>query len=126
MNLIAVEVDGDGQGAVLRLPDGELQPLPEMHAAAVRAAGARRLLMGIRPEDFHAEPIGGPVLDVEPEVIEPLGSDTLVFFRIAGTEMVARLPPRHVAGQPAQISLHLDPTKLHLFDATSGRALRHG
>ena len=126
MNLIAVEADGDGQAAVLRLPDGGLLPLPEMHAAAVRAAGARRLLMGIRPEDFHAEPIGGPVLDVEPEVIEPLGSDTLVFFRIDGTEMVARLPPRHVSGQPAQISLHLDPTKLHLFDAASGRALRHG
>ena len=79
--------------------------------------------MGIRPEDFHAETVGGPMLEVEPDVIEPLGSDTLVFFTVGHAEMVARLPPRHVQGQPARLDLHLDPARLHLFDATSGKAL---
>ena len=80
--------------------------------------------MGSRPEDFPAEPMGGPVLDLEPDVIEPLGSDTLVFFRIGDVDMVARLPPRHVQGEPASLGLHLDPARLHLFDAVSGRAMR--
>ena len=124
MNLIEVEIDGDSRDAMLRLPDGRLLELPAPYAQTVHAAGAKRALMGIRPEDFHAEPMGGPVLEVEPDVIEPLGSDTLVFFQIADVGMVARLPPRHVQDEPASLSLHLDPARLHLFDAVSGRAMR--
>ncbi len=124
MNLIEVEIDGDSRDSMLRLPDGRLLALPEPYAQTVHAAGARRALMGIRPEDFHAVPMGGPVLEVEPDVIEPLGSDTLVFFRVGSVDMVARLPPRHVQGEPTSLSLHLDPARLHLFDAVSGRAMR--
>ena len=123
MNLVPVEIDGDAREAVLRLPDGRLLPLPPAQHALAAGARGRPVLMGLRPEDFHAETIGGPALDVEPDVIEPLGSDTLVFFSIGGAELVARLPPRHVQGQPGRLTLHLDPTKLHLFDAGSGRAL---
>ena len=32
-------------------------------------------------------------IEVTASVVEPLGSDTLMFFEIAGLEMVARLPP---------------------------------
>jgi multiple sugar transport system ATP-binding protein len=123
MNLVPVELDGDGREAVLRLPDGRLLQVPGTHLPAAREAGGRRLLMGIRPEDFHAESVGGPTLEVVPDVIEPLGSDTLVFFTVGEAELVARLPPRHVQGQPERLALHLDPTRLHLFDAASGKAL---
>src|SRR5436305_921166 len=63
--------------------------------AAVAPAGdwiERELIVGIRPEHFSP---GGECngLAVMPEVVEPLGSDTLVFFRIADAELVARIPP---------------------------------
>ncbi len=123
MNLVPVEIDGDAREAVLRLPDGRLLPLPAEQLAMASGARGGPVLMGLRPEDFHAETLGGPSLDIEPDVIEPLGSDTLVFFSIGGAELVARLPPRHVPGQPERLTLHIDPTKLHLFDAASGMAL---
>jgi len=126
MNLIPAELSGDSRDAVLRLPDGGMLALPAAQLRVVGPASGRQVLMGIRPEDFHGQPIGGPAMEVEPEVIEPLGSDTLVFFRIAGTEMVARLPPRHVSGQPERLTLHLDPSRLHLFDALTGKAIAGG
>ena len=124
MNLIEVEIELSDRQVALRLPDGRLMALPETHTGLLSTLSANRVLMGIRPEDFHAEPMGGPALEVEPDVIEPLGSDTLVFFRIGAVDMVARLPPRHVQGEPTSLGLHLDPARLHLFDAVSGRALR--
>jgi multiple sugar transport system ATP-binding protein len=55
--------------------------------------------------------------------VEPLGSDTLVVFDVAGCELQARLPPRVVrsAGDPVRVAIA--PESIHLFDAATERRL---
>jgi ABC-type sugar transport system ATPase subunit len=121
MNLVPAELATDA--SALLLPDGAPIGLSGAQRDSARAFAGRKVLMGLRPEDFHAETSPDPAIDVVPDVIEPLGSDTLVFFTLGASEIVARLPPRYVSGRPTQLRLHLDPEKLHLFDAASGKAL---
>jgi multiple sugar transport system ATP-binding protein len=49
-------------------------------------------------------------------VIEPLGADTLVFFEIAGHELVARVPPEAARHAGDRLLLRPDLGHLHLFD----------
>ena len=52
-----------------------------------------------------------------------LGSDTLVHFQLGGDVLTARMPPdvRTHAGE--EIRIGVDPSKVHLFDAATQRAI---
>jgi multiple sugar transport system ATP-binding protein len=121
MNLLPAELTGDA----LRLPQGIELPLPPPIAHRHAAHAGRRVTLGIRPEDFELARAAEPGIEITPDVIEPLGSDTLVFFSLDGHEAVARLSPRQLsAGRPERLRLKPDLERLHLFDAADGRALR--
>ena len=82
----------------------------------------RPVLFGIRPE--HLEPCSeqDAMLVVEVDLIEPLGADTLVYGRVPGGRLAARLH----AGADARIGrlpLRYDPAQVHWFDPQSGRRL---
>ena len=81
------------------------------------------VVIGIRPEDFTLPADGAPCLQAQVEVVEPLGSDTLV-HALAGEAMVtARMKPdlRPKVGDAIRLGFHRD--RLHFFDAASGRSL---
>ena len=90
--------------------------MPRMPASASRSASGPRTSRSPAPAE--------PGIEVVPDVIEPLGSDTLVFFSLDGSEVVARLSPRELgAGRPERLRLKPDLERLHLFAASDGRAL---
>jgi multiple sugar transport system ATP-binding protein len=83
--------------------------------------------LGLRPEALGADDgQGGPVLEAPVEVVEPLGSDTLVLVSVAGHELIARLPPNVPVAVGERIRLQPDLARLHLFDRASGRSLARG
>ena len=117
MNLLpAKRVDGR-----LQIAGAEALALPPQLAAGTSA----EVLVGVRPEHLMAQGIPGtvPFVRGSAAVVEPLGSDTLVSLDLAGTPMIARLPPRQVrrAGEP--VALGVAPENLHVFDAGSGRRI---
>ena len=124
MNLVPGELRGDARGLALRLAGDADMVLPPDVARRFGRHADRPLTIGIRPEDFVIAGDGG--IEVTPDVIEPLGSDTLLFFTLNGSEMVARLPPRALAAHAERVRLEPDLGQLHLFDAKSGRSLAAG
>ncbi|ABD55500.1 ABC transporter ATP-binding protein [Jannaschia sp. CCS1] len=110
MNLLPVERTEAG----VRLPNGHTVAMP-----ALDAPTGRMLHLGIRPEDLTAE--GETFLTGTVTVAEPLGSETLVYVDIDGTEMTAtasgRTPPK--AGDAIQLGFAADT--VHPFDATTGQ-----
>jgi multiple sugar transport system ATP-binding protein len=102
-------------------------PLPGRLAAATRRHRGESLVVGVRPEDVHwarEAPEDGLVCFAGvAEVVEPLGSETLVALAVNGERLVARLPPRSGIEPGDRIDLRLDPTHLHLFDPDSGVSL---
>lgn len=118
MNFFSAQRSGGG----LRLADGSVLPLPAARAATLGARSAVQL--GVRPEHLRLGPPGPGTLPVTVGVVEPLGSDTLVYFDFDGRRQVARVAPEDtpVAGDTVHLGVVLE--RAHLFDTDSGLALR--
>jgi multiple sugar transport system ATP-binding protein len=110
-----------GEGG-LRLTDGLVLPLPAARAATL--GDRQSVQFGVRPEHLRPRAPGSDTLAVKVSVVEPLGSDTLVFFEFDGRRHVARFAPEETpkAGDTVHLGIAMD--RAHLFDKTSGVALR--
>jgi len=145
MNLARARVDGDAVTlGSIRIPlDRERRP---------SAVPNGEVVVGIRPEAFedaaYAEP-GLPTIDVQVEVLEELGSDDHVFFRLDAEPVIveearsedadeeatllvetenqalftARVDPRTGARIGADLTLAVDPARLYYFSPTTGESL---
>jgi multiple sugar transport system ATP-binding protein len=140
MNLVDASVEGDtvafGQ---FRVPLAERRRPPQ---------GVGRVVLGIRPESFDDAVLSHkklPRLDVTVEVLEELGSDSHVFFRVAAPRVtietrdesgddatilaehdslfVARVDPATRAEVGDKLELVVDPAGFHFFDVRSGESL---
>jgi multiple sugar transport system ATP-binding protein len=91
-----------------------------------RAGGEGHVVFGIRPEDvgiaIGAAPPGCTDLPATVEVVEPLGSDTLVFTSVFGASVTARVRPEERPAPGTQIKLRVNLDRAHIFDAATGRA----
>ena len=115
MNFLPARLTRDGTAA--RLDAG-----PEIGFADGPRPGpdGRRLTIGIRPEHLIPDPTGLPFLV---DLIEPLGSETLMHGRLAGhadNPLVLKLAGH---APPGQIGIRLNPAHLHVFDAETGQRL---
>jgi multiple sugar transport system ATP-binding protein len=142
MNLVNGSVDGDevSMGS-LRLP----------LTAERRPSEDGRVVVGIRPETFEDAafaPSDLPQFDVEVAVLEELGADANVFFRLDADQIVveealsdegddgatllagddqallaARVDPRTKARVGGTIRLTVDPSRLYFFSPDTGQSL---
>ncbi|WP_137929939.1 ABC transporter ATP-binding protein [Mesorhizobium comanense] len=80
----------------------------------------RAVVYGVRPEHLEIHPDGVPA---KISVVEPTGSETLVFLRFGDGEMVALFRERHdfKPGDTLKLKPRLD--HIHLFDAETGKRL---
>jgi multiple sugar transport system ATP-binding protein len=119
MNFFPVELQGD---AATFCHDGAPAPLDAAASARLRAA-ARKGVFGVRPEHFDVVPAGSSGIAVQIKLVEPLGSDTLIHFDVAGAAAIARVDPSLKPRLGERLSLLPQAGKVHLFDAATGRVL---
>ncbi|MGE5334250.1 MAG: ABC transporter ATP-binding protein [Nitrososphaerota archaeon] len=114
------------------------------HAAEVATARASAiselpdghpLIVGIRPEDFSldgADHGDGATISGIVDVVEHLGNEQLIYVRMPGAYVpeasetkgsTARLAPGVKVTPGERISLHVDTTRLHFFDAKTTERL---
>ncbi|MBD2747393.1 sn-glycerol-3-phosphate ABC transporter ATP-binding protein UgpC [Microvirga sp. BT688] len=110
-------IKGHLQGGRFVAEDGTAFPVA--HAPA--ASDGQPVVYGIRPEHFMLDDTNG--LPAEVAVIEPTGSETQVFARLAGTDIVGVFRERVDAKPGQQIRITPDPTLVHLFDERTGQRL---
>ncbi|ESZ20871.1 ABC transporter ATP-binding protein [Mesorhizobium sp. L48C026A00] len=101
-------------------PIVEIAGTPFPMAASSKVEDGRNIVYGVRPEHLEIHPDGVPA---KISVVEPTGSETLVFLRFGEGEMVALFRERHDF-KPGD-TLHLKPRldQVHLFDAETGNRL---
>jgi multiple sugar transport system ATP-binding protein len=144
MNFLPAEVEGDQ----VHLPMVSF-PLPAEWRDALK--GNRKLIAGIRPEDFldtstDQPSAGAPVFKARVEVIEWMGSELYAYFPVGrgehadqlaelaqeletvetpGSEdmVTARLDAASRVREGEEAELWFDPAKVHLFDPDSGMNL---
>jgi multiple sugar transport system ATP-binding protein len=110
MNLLEGRIE---HGAFLT-PDGTSWPLPPQPSRDGPA------VYGIRPEHFR---LAGDGMPASVTLVEPMGSETLVFMRIGGTAVQGVFRER-ISAKPGDILPVLPQAALaHLFDKESGQRL---
>ena len=93
MNFLPCRLEQNGIGLIARLSDQLTFPVPASHADRYRQGLGKPLIFGLRPE--HITEPRGSVRDehcessVIPDVIEPMGMETMVYFSVAGAEVCA-------------------------------------
>jgi multiple sugar transport system ATP-binding protein len=147
MNFMPAQLDGDR----VKLPIGELSISPEARAGD---GGGRQVIAGIRPESFEdAALVGearsrGTTFRAKIDLVESMGSELYAYFEAEGGveseelaelaadvgmeetpaaehTVVARLDAASRVQRGQEAELWVDSTKLHLFDPSSGRSLKH-
>ena len=111
MNFCPAEIDADG--TAVRLPFGASLPLDPPS----RARG--KVTLGVRPEHVELSPSGIPL---RVELVEPLGSETLVHGRLPdGSALTVKRPGTLEVAE--ELGVAFPPAHLHLFDAGTGLRL---
>jgi multiple sugar transport system ATP-binding protein len=98
--------------------------LPLNGEAATRLRQVGSAVLGIRPEHFAVAPDTADGIAVTVKLVEPLGSDTLIHFDLAGASSIARVDPALRPKVGDRLSLRPQPGKTHLFNAANGEVLR--
>ena len=122
MNFVPAAVAADGAG--LRLDIAGLAPWsvpPSQRARFAKFAGGR-VELGIRPEHFLEAPgPEGVAFSVTPDVVEPTGADTHLYFPLGGVDVVARSRPDRRVDAGAPLPLAVNFSRLYAIDPATGR-----
>ncbi len=128
MNFVPCRLEETEGTLRVRLTDAIVLPVPQARAARYRPhVGSDGLSFGLRPEHLTDARSNGEKqighVDAVIEVTEPLGMETLVFFRMNGVDVCGRVSPDAGAreGSPMRLAASLD--NMHLIDEASGRVL---
>jgi len=128
MNLVRGAIVTDEGGPAFRADDGAFGfVLPPGWSQRLAAWSGRDVVLGIRPEDVRLA--GGDagaapaIAHVRLELVEPLGSETLLSARIGEQEIVARVAPQRVPSVGDEVDLAFDLGRLHFFDPETRQRL---
>ncbi|MEJ8820648.1 sn-glycerol-3-phosphate ABC transporter ATP-binding protein UgpC [Variovorax humicola] len=72
--------------------------------------------LGVRPEGLHVHPGSGVGVPGTVDLIEALGSDTLIHVDVQGIPLIARQNERTPLRVGDDVGVELDPSVLHLFN----------
>ncbi len=94
-------------------------------AGTMPGAGPAGATLGVRPHDFAVVPRGAGDLDALVDVVEPRGSELLLYLRLgptgAGPEVRVITPPDLDVAPDQVVGLRYERERLHLFDQAGTR-----
>ncbi|WP_077623157.1 ABC transporter ATP-binding protein [Sediminibacillus massiliensis] len=107
----------------LEVPEGKMKTLRNQGYVD------KEILLGIRPEDMHDEPLfiestPGTKLTATIDVAELMGSESYLYSKVNDQDFIARVDSRTDIQGGEKIDLALDMNKAHFFDIDSELRIR--
>jgi multiple sugar transport system ATP-binding protein len=127
MNVFEGHIRGLDGTLVFERPSGMQIGVPKKDEAALAAFRDKPVMLGLRPEDIGsaaAEQLpGAPRIRATVEVIEPMGSESYIYFRLDDTTFISRVDAHRnfQVGQTAEPAVFVD--KAHFFDPATQRRI---
>jgi multiple sugar transport system ATP-binding protein len=101
--------------------------LPGEMAGGLRPTSPRGLTLGVRPHDVDIVAPGAGDQDAWVDVVEPRGSELLVYLRLGadheGPELRVVAPPEMAIETERVVGVRFDAARVHWFDEESGNRL---
>lgn len=110
-------IDGKISKGMIHLNDGIQVPVSK--TANVTEA---EVTLGLRPDDLLVSEEKG-LFEGKVNVLEPLGTETLVYVTVGGQELIAKASGRTPPELGSSVNLSVDPDNMHMFDKSTGLAL---
>jgi multiple sugar transport system ATP-binding protein len=120
-----IEVPG---GFAAAIPGGPDLAVPWAREERYRPHLGREMILGIRPEHCieirpHEAHGGWADFEARVEVVEPLGMDTMVHFKLAGKPVCSLVDPYAAQNAGETIRLMMDMKKMHLLDPRTDKVV---
>jgi multiple sugar transport system ATP-binding protein len=113
-------------GGTVLAASGLRLPVPERYRQLV-AGRTDKVTVGIRPENIrepeHEERSATAPIEIQVDLVEPLGHEVVVYGRAGEDSLTAKLSPRRVPSIGETVKLVVELDSVQLFDSTSGRRL---
>ncbi|MGA7215348.1 MAG: sn-glycerol-3-phosphate ABC transporter ATP-binding protein UgpC [Terrimicrobiaceae bacterium] len=128
MNLLKGKVQKREEGLVF-LEEAQANSLTVPLRGRLEPLAARYIdkpvIFGIRPEHLsdQADPNHVPVTATI-EIAEPMGSESIVYFKAATGNLIARVPGEHLYHPGEQLTVQLNMDKVLLFDAQTESVIK--
>jgi len=123
MNLLPAQLHEDGANLFVAAGTELRVPLPRSGLGAHTPA----VILGIRPDDIvpadAARGTGHATVAGRVQVVEPLGSESILLVEVGGVELLAKQPGRTQRRPGDVLTLAIDPGAVRLFDAQTTNAL---
>jgi multiple sugar transport system ATP-binding protein len=120
MNFLPARVVNGGNSLDIRLSDKLSLPIPESRAARYRSYLDKQVIFGLRPEDLtegrNELAPGTAAFQVQLDVVEPMGMETMVYFIVEGVEVCGRVNPAAAGNAGETMRLVADLNHMHLID----------
>jgi multiple sugar transport system ATP-binding protein len=159
MNMVASRLEGAGDGATVSVGDDTLRITSELFAkrSQLRSYLGKEVIVGLRPQDFEdanfSSDKGGNTLKAKVDLVEALGTQTLLHFEVAAppvlteetkelaadrgaaelvresedhSNFVAEVDPKSAVRVGDEVDLTVDTTQLHFFDPVTGKGIYGG
>jgi multiple sugar transport system ATP-binding protein len=127
MNFMPARVVNGGNNLSVRLSDKLSLPVPENRMARYKPYVDKEVVFGLRPEDLiegRSElPPGSAAFEVQLDVVEPMGMETMVYFAVDGVEVCGRVNPAAAKGAGEKMKLVADLNHMHLIDPATDQVL---
>ncbi|KQP23035.1 ABC transporter ATP-binding protein [Pseudorhodoferax sp. Leaf267] len=101
-----------GMPSMNMLPANALPDVSRVTGGRLPADG----FLGVRPEGVRVHPGGGTGMAGRVDLIEALGSDTLIHVDVQGVTMIARQNERTQLEEGDAVGVEIDPSVLHMFN----------
>lgn len=113
-------INGTYKDGKFMFEDTEVK-VPEMYHKDMKDYNGKEVVMGVRPEDFHAEMIVEETFrparyDLYVDFVELLGHEYILHGMIGDNKVVAKIPARDKVKAYEHVTLSIDMAKVHFFD----------
>jgi len=127
MNFLTGRVINGGSNLAVRLSNELSLPVPESRTARYKPYLDKEVVFGLRPEDIIETrgelPPGAAAFEVQLDVVEPLGMETMVYFVVDGIEVCGRVNPAAAGNAGETMRLVADLNHMHLIDPANDQVI---
>jgi multiple sugar transport system ATP-binding protein len=129
MNFFPVQIETQNKDALFFRHKSFSLIAPKAALDKIRPLAGKEAVLGIRPEDlydrlfYNYKVLEGSTVKAKVEVVEPMGSEIILYLKIGTADFVVRVPSYVKAQVNQEMELVFNLEKLHLFDKETGKSL---
>ena len=131
MNFITGTLEKKGEDVYFNFENNSIKlPAEKANNPALKDYIGQEVVMGIRPECIHDEPVHvatltDSVVETYVDVTELMGAEIYLYITIGETNLIARVSSRSTSRAGDTIKVAFDTSRLHIFDKDTERCIVH-